>query len=509
MAKKTISKAQFGDFQTPLELAQKVVKVLKRNHHINPDVVIEPTCGKGAFLIASCQNFHNALILGYEINPEYIKEAETSLQNISATDRVKIKQADFFHTAWNKEIADIQGFLLVIGNPPWVTSSELGLLNSTNLPKKTNFQNRKGIEAITGSANFDISEWMLLEHIKWFSNQKGALAFLCKYAVARKIMRQVKQNPHLHLFGHIYPINAKADFDVSVEACLFMLTTEEGKTDCEVYESLDSTKASHVIGERDGFMVSDVHGYEKWKHLRDQDPVYIWRTGVKHDCSKIMELEPVAGGYKNGLEEVIQCEDNYLYPLLKSSDVGNNRTTSHRKVVLVTQKKVNDDTSKIRSEAPLTWEYLISHRRYLDKRGSSIYKRKPEFAMFGIGDYTFKKWKVAISGMYKKLNFSLIGPLNGKTVMFDDTVNFLSFHTKKEAEFVLKMLTSSPAIEFLESMVFWDEKRPVTVQILRRLSIKKVAEEIGEIEKYTQLCEGKRTFKYQSKLNFANMEKAV
>ncbi len=39
----THTKWHFGDFQTPTDLARKVVKVLKQNHAINPDVIIEPT----------------------------------------------------------------------------------------------------------------------------------------------------------------------------------------------------------------------------------------------------------------------------------------------------------------------------------------------------------------------------------------------------------------------------------------------------------------------------------
>jgi len=50
--KKSIDKWQFGDFQTPYLLAHKVIEVLKRNHGIVPDHVIEPTCGKGAFVLA-------------------------------------------------------------------------------------------------------------------------------------------------------------------------------------------------------------------------------------------------------------------------------------------------------------------------------------------------------------------------------------------------------------------------------------------------------------------------
>ncbi len=484
MAKKTINKWQFGDFQTPIDLARKVVDILKRNHGINPDVIIEPTCGKGAFIHASHEGFKQSKILGFEINPLYVKEA----RSLSGTDSGKnspiVNEADFFSTNWDNVIAGLPGYLLIIGNPPWVTSSELGLLNSQNLPDKSNFQNRKGIEAITGSANFDISEWMLLQHVKWLSQREGAIAFLCKYSVARKVMRQVRQNPNHRFFGHIYPVNAKTYFGASVEACLFILTTDTGNADCEVYKSLDSSMSSHIIGERDGYVVNDVTKYEKWRHLRGQDPKYIWRSGIKHDCSKIMELEPSNNGYKNGLGENIECEDEYIYPLLKSSDVGNGRIGAYRKVVLITQRHVGEDTAIIKNSAPNTWEYLMSHREYLDNRKSSIYKNKPDFSVFGIGEYSFKRWKVAISGLYKRLKFNLVGPLSGKTVVFDDTVNFLSFDTKKEAEFVYHLITSEPAQEFFDSIIFWDEKRPITTQILRRLSIKEVAKELGELAQY-------------------------
>lgn len=486
MPKKSVDKWQFGDFQTPIDLARKVVDVLKRNHNIQPDIVIEPTCGKGAFVKASYGGFTKSKVLGFEINPHYVEEARTSVEAISFAKRVEIKEADFFNTEWNKVISDNSGYILIIGNPPWVTSSELGLLNSRNLPEKNNFQNRKGIEAITGSANFDISEWMLLQHAQWLSNREGAVAFLCKYAVARKVMRQVRQSPEHRFFCHIYPIDAKAYFDTSVEACLFVLTTDIGNADCEVYESLDSIQPSCIIGERDGFIVSDVKKYEKWKHLRGQDPRYIWRSGIKHDCSKVMELEPLNDGYKNGLGEVVKFEDDYIYPLLKSSDVGNGRTGSYRKVVLITQKSVGEDTSPIKAIAPITWNYLIEHREYLDKRRSSIYKNKPDFSVFGIGDYSFKQWKIAISGLYKKLQFHLVGSLNGKTVAFDDTVNFLSFDAEEEARFVFHLVTSAPALNFLESMIFWDEKRPITIRLLRRLSLREVAVELDEISQYQE-----------------------
>lgn len=484
MAKKSLDKWQYGDFQTPANLAKKVVETLRRNHDVEPDVVIEPTCGKGAFVLAACEGFKNAQIRGFDINPEYVSEANLALNALLATDRVVVQESDFFNTNWENTLSRLDGYLLIIGNPPWVTSSELGLLNSSNLPEKSNFQNRKGIEAITGSGNFDISEWMLLQHINWLSKREGAIAFLCKYAVARKVMRHVSQSPARRFFGHIYPIDAKAAFNASVEACLFVLTTDSGNADCELYDSLDSVNPSHVIGERDGCIVSDVILYEKWRHLRGQDPRYIWRSGIKHDCSKVMELEPVGDAYQNGKGEVVRIENDYIYPLLKSSDVGNGRTNAYRKVVLITQKSVGEDTAQIKEIAPKTWAYLVAHKTDLDHRKSSIYKGKPDFSVFGVGPYSFKQWKIAISGLYKTLKFNLVGPLDGKVVAFDDTVNFLSFNTEEEAKFVYHLLTSLPAMEFLMAMIFWDEKRPITTEILRRLSLKEVARELNLLKQY-------------------------
>lgn len=257
-----------------------------------------------------------------------------------------------------------------------------------------------------------------------------------------------------------------------------------GNADCEVYESLDSTVPSHVIGERDGIIVSDVDIYRKYKHLKGQDPSYIWRSGVKHDCSKVMELEKNGDFYVNGLGEYIDLEDTYIHPLLKSSDIGNNRVNTCRKYVIVTQKNVGEDTSQIKDIAPKTWTYLVEHSQLLDGRKSSIYKGKPRFSVFGIGEYSFSKWKIAISGLYKKLAFNIVGPMSGKPVMFDDTVNFIPMNSEEEARFVFELITSQSSKEFLTSMIFWDEKRPITTKVLRELSIKTLAEKSALIEQY-------------------------
>jgi hypothetical protein len=485
---KSLEKWQFGDFQTPEELAKEVVKTLRLNHKISPNVILEPSCGKGSFVRASLNEFTHSKVIGVDINEKYIEEAKLSISEYLNSENATIYQSDFFNTDWKALISNLSGNVLIIGNPPWVTSSELSILNSKNFPPKSNFQNRRGIEAITGSGNFDISEWMLLQYVEWLSKREGAIALLCKYSVARKVIVQINKNLENRFSSYIYWIDAKAYFGASVEACLCILSTNAvSNTDCKIYADLKSEQPLYLIGERDGSIVRNTVKYEKWRHLGGQDLKYLWRSGIKHDCSKVMELERIDGTlFQNGLKEEYTLEEHYLYPLLKSSDIGNSRTHSYRKLVLITQKSVGEDTRIIKDKAPKTWQYLLDHQEYLKNRKSSIYKNKPLYSIFGVGTYSFKNWKIAISGLYKKLNFCLIKPLDGKSVMFDDTVNFLSFETEEEAKFIFRLLTSTPSLEFLESMIFWDEKRPITIDILKRLSLKAVAKELGTLEDYLQ-----------------------
>src|SRR5689334_13973453 len=70
MAKSSKDQRQFGDFQTPLSLAQAAVGAL-RSQNVAPRSVIEPTCGEGAFLLAAIEAFPNAeRFVGLDLNAQ-------------------------------------------------------------------------------------------------------------------------------------------------------------------------------------------------------------------------------------------------------------------------------------------------------------------------------------------------------------------------------------------------------------------------------------------------------
>ena len=461
---------EFGDFQTPRELAFEVCLLLSRLN-LKPNTIIEPTCGLGSFVGAAHKIFHSAKILGFDIYSNYIAQTQDRFRD---EENIEIFEANFFETDWKEIFKNFEKPILILGNPPWVTNSQLGVLESDNLPEKTNFQNFKGFDAMTGKSNFDISEWMLINLLESLNRQNAQLAMLVKTSVARKVLVYAWKNNIRLSKSAIYRIETEKHFNASVDSCLLFCDFSGGKQTLtsEIFDNLDDKKSSQTIGFENGELLASVDLYQKWKYLNGGSKIK-WRSGIKHDCSKVMELTKEGDKYKNNLGEVFELEDDFVFPMLKSSDIANGNLQP-RRWMIVTQKNVKDDTAKIAEIAPKTWSYLTSHGKLLDKRGSSIYKKRARFVVFGIGDYSFAPWKVVISGFYKKLNFNLVGSYENKPIVLDDTCYFLPFEKKAEAKKVCDLLNSTAAQEFFKSFIFWDAKRPITVDVLQKLDIKKL-----------------------------------
>ena len=458
------TKKEFGDFQTPERLALKAVALVVRLFG-NPDVVVEPTVGLGAFLKAAAEQWRHAVRYeGYEINQEYADATRQSMKDYHA----EIYHRDFFAEDWNLNLSKFgTKRVLVIGNPPWVTNSELGQLGSRNLPQKTNFQGLRGFEARTGKSNFDISEWMLIRLLEALP-PTGAIAMLCKTTTARKVLRYFWKTGKGREKACLFRIDAMAEFGVSVDACLFFVTGKPTAKRVAIMHSDLNLKSEQItFGFIGGDLVSDINGYQTHRNLDGGEPFYKWRSGVKHDAARVMEFNREGRALVNGFGEIVDIEEDYVFPFLKSSDIGNGRLNI-RKSVLVTQRHPDDDTSGIKRKVPKTWDYLMRHAEILDGRRSSIYDNRPRFSVFGIGAYSFAPWKLAVSGLYKRISFVAVPPLNGRPVMVDDTCYSISCQSREEADLLLVLISSMEAQEFLKSLIFSDSKRPITISVLQR-----------------------------------------
>ncbi len=388
-------------------------------------------------------------------------------------EKIKIHNADIFRLNLSELRWSETGPLLVVGNPPWVTNSELGGLESGNLPPKSNFKGRSGFGAKTGESNFDIAEYIWIKLIKELAWARPTIALLCKTAVARNILSYAESAGLPISAPEIYLINAKKWFDAAVDASLFRVDVC-GNEPCyraNLYSDLNAETPQGVLGIANGALVSNCAAYERLSFLDGESPI-VWRQGVKHDAGTVMELsEEEDGALRNRLGELVLVESEHMFPLLKSSDLnsGDNPTARYR--VLMTQKQLGEDTSLLREKAPKLWDYLCAHEEVFRARKSSIYVGRPPFSMFGVGSYSFADYKVAVSGLYKTIRFRVIGPQEGRPVMLDDTCYFVPCNSAEQAALLTAILNENSCLSFVNSLVFSDSKRPLTKRLLQRVDL--------------------------------------
>lgn len=479
----------YGDWQTPAQLAEKICET-----HIlrygNPDIVIEPTCGLGAFVISALQKFSNlSEIHAVEINKRYTDELKKNLL-LNALSVPSPKRPDIY--IYNSDIFEFDFSyifvkckrnnwnLAVIGNPPWVTNSSQGRNKSTNLPIKRNSHGLKGIDAITGKSNFDISEYITLHLLKLSQINNGGISFLLKNSVIRNIV--AKQHSEGIGIGNIEQrqIDALSEFDVSVDAsCFSAKFNSTSSLICKVKDFYSDKLIKEFGWVKDSF-VSDLNLYCNFSKY-DRPSTYIWRSGIKHDCASVLELTLSNGVFVNGLGEIVQIEDDLIYPLLKSSDINKYKENSIRKFLIVPQKKAGEDTSLLAKTHPLAYAYLSKYEAAFQKRKSSIYKGKDKFCIFGVGDYSFSRYKIAISSLYKNISFILVSQFEGKPILFDDTCYQLDFDNFEEAKSIYDALNSHEIQSLLQSLVFKDAKRVVTKNLLMRLDLAQFCKDKGII----------------------------
>jgi 16S rRNA A1518/A1519 N6-dimethyltransferase RsmA/KsgA/DIM1 with predicted DNA glycosylase/AP lyase activity len=482
------NKKEFGDYQTPEEFALSVCVYIKEKYNVSPTAVIEPTCGIGNFLNSSLI-FNAKEYYGIEINKEYYNYCNDRFSD----DRVKIINSDFFGFNSNELIKD-RSSVLIIGNPPWVTNSNLSALNSKNLPPKMNFKRFKGIDAITGSSNFDICEYIIHQLLNEYRNTDTLIVMLCKTSVARNIFKEIKQNNfNLDLY-ELLEFDAMKVFGISASACILLIRLTKNKMTVDFANirnfSAPETIVSSFSYEKNKFhnninnMIDDFDGF----------CCFEWRQGVKHDCSKIMELTLNNEKLLNGFKEEVYIEKSNLFPLVKSSHFKSPVLDRFLKYVIVTQKKAGEETAYLQEVAPKTWDYLQKNYLLFEKRKSSIYKGAPKFSMFGIGDYSYFRYKVGISGFYKQPIFSLLYSKDDKPVMTDDTSYFIPFDSYEMAYISMIILNNKRVQEFLLNISFLNSKRPYTKKVLERLDFGKILEKLT----YKELLDTESTLKLRN-----------
>jgi hypothetical protein len=449
-----------------------------------PSVIIEPTAGIGNFILECIEHFPTIQeVYGIEINLQnkllfflnlLLRKTTHTQLNLP---KISFFLADIFRFDFTALNIPQEKKLLIIGNPPWITVSQLSQLNATNLPIKSSQKGLTGIESLTGKSNFDISETIITKMIDAFGQHSGKIVFLCKNSVIKNLIKKMPREKYPLTDIKAYSFNTRKIFGKATNASLLVATIAPRKNNgsCTVSTIKKPMTHLHTFGWIDSKFVANIEHYRFISHLDGQSS-FEWRQGVKHDCSKVLILTNTSKGYINKRKQPVHIEEALIYPFAKGSQLRTFELFQTKQRIIITQKQLNENTIFIKDKYPLTWQYLQENKKYFTKRKSSIYHNKYSFSIFGIGDYAFKPYKVAIAGFYKQPQFSLLTPINNKPIMTDDTSYFLGFNDEKKAAIICALLNSLSAKQFFKAIVFTDTKRPFTKEVLMRLAITKLLE---------------------------------
>jgi hypothetical protein len=147
-------------------------------------------------------------------------------------------------------------------------------------------------------------------------------------------------------------------------------------------------------------------------------------------------------------------EDDYLFPLLRGRDVQawHAKASAH----IIIPHDARDFSQPISlselKRSPHTFEFLKQFEKALRKRSGykQLHKERPEFYVLGnLGNYTLTPYKVVFKDLTELFQCAVVEPtdadgFDGKPVIPDHTLLFLTCESRDEAYFLAGVLNSIP-----------------------------------------------------------------
>jgi type I restriction-modification system DNA methylase subunit len=154
-------------------------------------------------------------------------------------------------------------------------------------------------------------------------------------------------------------------------------------------------------------------------------------------------------------------EKDLVYPAVSGGDIFPFGVKANF-YVLISQdpkKRLPYPESWMTSNVPLTYAYLRQFKDILLSRGSKVVRELAQetefYAMYGIGEYTFAKYRVVWKRMASKMVAVVLSrlrtPFGLKTAISTDTTSFFAVENEEEAHYLCGVLNSRIVDEYIRS----------------------------------------------------------
>ena len=165
---------------------------------------------------------------------------------------------------------------------------------------------------------------------------------------------------------------------------------------------------------------SSIGNYYKARHgvVNDLNSLFLVEI-VKEVDEQLVQVRNLGDKGKKKIKTVTKnLEKELLFPLIKPRDAKRWGITTYQ-YMLVPQKKAGENNeSEMRVNQPKTYAFLNSFKKELATRKSKWFYggEKPFYSLFGIGDYTFQKYKIVWCCMSYQPNFSVVSEIQDDLV---------------------------------------------------------------------------------------------
>lgn len=399
--------------------------ICKKLDFTNVKTVIDTASGSCNFLIYLAKIYPNIKFYGIEKNLEVF---EQSTKLIKEFDNIELFHGDTLFDNFSIPKCD-----LYLSNPPWVNYLDLEETYRSKIKDLwlENFKVDKGFKLLLGDSRGDLSQLFMNFSIKKYLKENGKFAVVMPLTAIRS---KNTSSSDFRSFDNykveeISEITNLSPFANTQRSSCVIVGVNSNKTTFPIpyhlYKDLNTIEKKELVKNSDSLIFSD-----EMNIIGKSD--YIARQGVNTLGANDVFF----------FKEKPTLTSNIIKRLLKSSDITKWKCEPSYWILFpYTNKKCLTPTEL--QNYPDEFNYFQSKKETLTKRKSKLIKDN-FYQLFGVGDYTFTKFKVVWRGLgAKKLQSVVIG----EDIIPNQSMNcYISTDDEQEAYYICGIMNS----EFFE-----------------------------------------------------------
>lgn len=381
----------------------------------NIKTVIDSAAGSCNFLIELAKKYPHITFYGVEKNPIIYKEVKRSVSSI--------KNIKYFEGDILTDNFDIPQCDLYIGNPPFINFSDLEAEYRERIKPLwlEYFPDSKGFKMLLGDSRGDIAQLIFAHTVKKYLKKGAQIGVilpdsLIKGNSASKGFRDFKNIT----IDKLVDLSHMSAFDNTTRNCFYILSTVGGTTKFPI----DYKKKNRVV-----------------KLIKSGDDLI--ERGVSilkpSEYSARQGINTLGANAVFFFKEQPPFKSPLLQPLLKSSDINSFSYKQSYQILFPYKDGKLIDEEDLKTNYPTEYEYLYSHKDILANR-KSRFASKCWYTLFGVGEYTNRKYKTVWRGLGAKTLMASVT----ENVIPNQAMNcYIPAEDIKEAHFLCGIMNSN------------------------------------------------------------------